>query len=696
VARGSLAPAVVLPADADYHPLRVRRLACTLLMALLPLGCGEVLLPGEDAAVSDSGRDAGPGADGAVPDSGGARDAGPPDAAPEDGGPEDGGTADSGAADSGVEDVGPDDSGAEDAAPGDSGTEDAAPEDAGTADAGAADAGFEDAAPADVGFPDVGFPDVGFPDAGLYTVTLSPSGPGTLAVPGAGVTCPGQCALTVPAGASITVQATPDPQGRLDAWLSPAACVGQGGSCTITVQAALTVSVAFELVQHDLEVRMAGGATGTGVVLAAPSLSCPGSCIASYPAGTMVTLEAHGDPGSRLKRWLGDCTGSVRTCSVTMSQGRLVFAEFESVPQLVSNGQAASLVLGQVDFTSSARPASPTSANMDLPESCASDGTRLFVADSYQNRILGWSTLPGLSGQAADTILGQTSATGTSGTSDPAAATSAPSRIWLGGGRLYASVASRVMIWDQLPFGYGDPASRLLGQASWTSSGGALTADRFYGAPSAVVEAGNQLVVLDPFAGRALIWDPRPTGSGLIPANRVLGQVDFVSRVSSLPPTASSLGDPRGLAFHPPSGRLAIAQPLSNRVMIWSQMPAQNNQPADVIVGQTQASGRLPNAGLGGPNAVGFNTPAGVAFTSDSLIVVDEGNSRVMFWTPIPTQSGAPATAVLGVPDLTQGWSGSASASRFSIPRGVCVAGNKLFVVDFAANRVLRFDLARP
>ena len=78
-----------------------------------------------------------------------------------------------------------------------------------------------------------------------------------------------------------------------------------------------------------------------------------------------------------------------------------------------TNGQPASLVLGQPDFntqtqgdlTQGTPPATPS--NMLNPVSVTSDGVRLFVSDLGQNRVLIWNTIPTVNQAAANVALGQ-------------------------------------------------------------------------------------------------------------------------------------------------------------------------------------------------------------------------------------------------------------------------------------------------
>ena len=55
-----------------------------------------------------------------------------------------------------------------------------------------------------------------------------------------------------------------------------------------------------------------------------------------------------------------------------------------------------------------------SASSMDTPKGVFSNGTKLFVADTGNHRVLIWNTIPTANGQAASLVLGQTSMTANS------------------------------------------------------------------------------------------------------------------------------------------------------------------------------------------------------------------------------------------------------------------------------------------
>ena len=65
------------------------------------------------------------------------------------------------------------------------------------------------------------------------------------------------------------------------------------------------------------------------------------------------------------------------------------------------------MVVGQADFTSSDNPEPPTDQSLNEPSGVAADGSNLYVEDWQNNRILVYSPFPTSNNPAASIVLGQ-------------------------------------------------------------------------------------------------------------------------------------------------------------------------------------------------------------------------------------------------------------------------------------------------
>ncbi len=367
-------------------------------------------------------------------------------------------------------------------------------------------------------------------------------------------------------------------------------------------------------------------------------------------------------------------------------------------PPVVS-GQPADLVLGQPDFVSSAannpfRSGSSLSTTVGL----LAEGTRLWVSDSGNARVLQWNSLPAVNGQSANIAIGQADLiNSTSGTSQNQFATGG-GYVAKAGTKLAISdsINNRVLIWNTIPTTNGQQADLVLGQTSFTTKVSGSTASSLYG-PRGVWTDGTRLVVADRFNNRVLIWNTFPTQNGAA-ADVVLGASDFGMSPTIVPPTASSFRNPFGVTFS--GNRLYVADETNNRVLVWNGIPTTNNAPADQVLGQSGFDSDLKNAGAPFPqvNAIGMSGPNAVLVDDcGSLYVCDTFNGRVMIYTDVPTGNAPAADAVLGKADFMVQPSASVPASDAWMRScsGLAASGSSLYVGDSGFNRVLRFSLAR-
>jgi len=262
-------------------------------------------------------------------------------------------------------------------------------------------------------------------------------------------------------------------------------------------------------------------------------------------------------------------------------------------------------------------------------------------------------------------------------------------------------------------FTNGQAARLVIGQATFTSQN-SNSNDVFVGGVSGIAYANDTLFVADsnyvgatPSNHRILLYRglssqlPGPAAElaysrkcpvCLGQATTVLGQPDFTTTTENIGATANSLRLATGVASD--GVHIAVADTNHNRVLIWNRIPTNNNQPADVVVGQPDfASVSIPG---NTPNAKSMRAPQGVWIQNGKLYVADTQNNRVLIWNNIPTSNGKAADVVLGAPDfttfvqpdLTQQTT-SATAQNMLNPVSVTSDGVHLFVTDLGYNRVL-------
>ena len=161
------------------------------------------------------------------------------------------------------------------------------------------------------------------------TLTVSKAGVGTGTVTSAptGITCGGDCSETVAPGTQFTLTATPAAGSTFTGW--GGACSGTGG-CTVTVNAATTVTATFSAGPVALTVSKLGTGVGT-VTSSPPGIACGTDCSETVNAGTTLTLLPTPAVGSTFVGWGGACAGT-GGCTVTVNAATAVTATFSPTP----------------------------------------------------------------------------------------------------------------------------------------------------------------------------------------------------------------------------------------------------------------------------------------------------------------------------------------------------------------------------
>jgi len=350
---------------------------------------------------------------------------------------------------------------------------------------------------------------------------------------------------------------------------------------------------------------------------------------------------------------------------------RLVPSPTSEIPQGVRcpvcmgtpDSSSADVVLGQSNFTTI--DINLTQSGLRTPTGVASDGKILAVADTDNNRVLIWKTIPTANNTPADVVVGQPDFK----TGKPALDSKSlrgPQGVWIQGTRLFVADTQnhRVMVWNNIPTSNYQAADYVLGEPNFntapppTTLVSTPTASNLF-SPVSVTSDGKRLLVTDLGHDRILIWNAIPTQTAA-PADLVIGQPDMTTDDdnNSSKLCASYGKDGGGNPTYPPrcaatlsfprfalsdGNRLFVADGGNDRVLVYNAFPTQNGQKSDVVLGQideftdsvTDSSDTFrPDSNIlrSAPNTI--RTPLALAFDGTNLFVSDPFDRRVLVFTP--------------------------------------------------------------
>ncbi len=157
------------------------------------------------------------------------------------------------------------------------------------------------------------------------------------------------------ANSTVSLTATPTGGATFGGW--GGACTGTAPTCRVLMSAARSVSATFQGgtagSQLNVSVIGAGRVTGGGISCGSGS----STCTAGETSGSTVTLTATPASGATFTRWGGACSGTARTCIVTMSAAKSVTATFSgagtpgTLSLVVSGGGKVSTSSGSCSAT---------------------------------------------------------------------------------------------------------------------------------------------------------------------------------------------------------------------------------------------------------------------------------------------------------------------------------------------------------
>ena len=257
-----------------------------------------------------------------------------------------------------------------------------------------------------------------------------------------------------------------------------------------------------------------------------------------------------------------------------------------------SNGMSATWVLGHSDFTTTGG-GGLTQTGLQNPGGVAVDGSgNIWVSDSAHNRVLEFKA-PVTNGEAASVVIGEPDFT-TKSCAVTATNLCGPFEgiAFDPSGNLWVSDTSSWRILEfKPPFTNGMAASVVIGSSSMTSASQGTTSTQLGGTWGLTFDSSGNLWAADSFNNRVLEFKA-PFSNGMA-ASLVLGQPDFVS--SGAGTNASGMSLPADVAVDS-SGNVYVADTENSRVLVFSP-PFTNGMSATVALGQPNLTSGTINQG---------------------------------------------------------------------------------------------------
>ncbi|KKP75480.1 MAG: Conserved repeat domain protein [candidate division WS6 bacterium GW2011_GWF1_35_23] len=416
----------------------------------------------------------------------------------------------------------------------------------------------------------------------------------------------------------------------------------------------------------------------------------PADVVLGQPNFTTGTINTGGVSASSMKNPRGVIVINGKLVVSDGSNNRILI--WNSVPTVSST--PADVVIGQPDFISSTGNNGGIAGNrLYSPSKITSYNGKMLVSDLGNNRVLIWNSVPADATVSADLVLGQpdfvTSATGTTqnGLYYPLTAE-------VVGGKIYIadSYNHRVVVHNSFPTSNNANANLVLGHADFVRRNYNDGGDYIFNAPYHHIAADGKFLVADGFNHRILIWNSIPTTKYPLNPDVVIGQPNMNSAVVNYGGrSSSSLNVPYNI--NSCNGKMVVADYSNHRVLIWNSIPTSNLQGADVVIGQPDFASATANNG--GRSAKSLNAPFAVNCIGSKMLISDTGNKRVLVFNSIPTTDFKEADVVIGQPDFISATSNNGGISNKSLTNiygQIGSNGTNLMIPDSNNNRVLIFN----
>ena len=340
---------------------------------------------------------------------------------------------------------------------------------------------------------------------------------------------------------------------------------------------------------------------------------------------------------------------------------------------LPQGNEPPDIVLGQKDFLSNEPGIGPDRLNW--PVGVATDGKRVIVADTCNNRVLIWNEFPTENGEPADLVLGAPNFTSIGKRPDPIPPNWQktyifwPWAVWTDSTRLVVTSTrdGRVLIWNSFPARNCQPADIL------------LTGGGNFGTPRAIGSDGTCLIIGDHNskvnnAGGDFFWRKFPATDDepydffmtdpINPGNVIWG-LAFSSQGKLLGLAGPKLllwnsfpegefdlpdlildfefdwGDGGGIAIA--GDKVYVSMPNGHRIVVFNSIPSTADQLPDFSIGSPGIfiNPFTENYFIGNPV---------VSSDGEHLFAISDFSRKMCVWKKLPNESGAKPDIVYSFP----------------------------------------------
>lgn len=314
---------------------------------------------------------------------------------------------------------------------------------------------------------------------------------------------------------------------------------------------------------------------------------------------------------------------------------------------LPTSNEEPDVVLGQPNFTSN-NPGTGLD-ELNWPSGVSTDGKRIVVADSYNNRLLVWNDWPTKNADPADLSIEHTDLAW-------------PWDVWTNGEKLVATSTSkaRALVWNTFPtknnqaYSFSLKAGGYFGTPRTITSNGDALIISDHNASSSVSSTGRGNFVWEDFPSQEdesydfFIDDPLdPNGGWLTGEFTNQGKLYMIGTTlyvwSALPTDGNDAPDLTITGYNFNSGepadlvivgnRLYISVPNSNKVVVYNSLPTSASQGPDFAIGSFDIDTNTLET-------YHFLTNAVPASNGQTLLVSSDFDRKVYIWNTLPTQSG--------------------------------------------------------